>query len=156
MQLVLGQDEAVAHWVARQLGFDDPHFFGPSRAILIATGADEPMAGIVFHSYRDLYKSCDISMAAVSPRWATRGVIHALLSYPFDQLKCQRVQVTIPLKNARARRFCKGIGFVQEGIIRRGFGADHAVIMGMLDREFRSLFKGKRNVKEIAIRSRAA
>ena len=144
MKLVLGQDEAVAAWVARKIGFDDPDFFGPCKAIAVADANDVPLAGVVFSGYRDLYKSIEVSIAAESPRWATRGVIHALLSYPFDQLGCERVQVTIPLRNARAQRFCKGIGFVREGVMRRGFGSDHAVVMSMLRHEFARLFKRNR------------
>jgi RimJ/RimL family protein N-acetyltransferase len=147
VKLVLGQDAAVAAWVARKLGYDDAEFFGPCVAMAVADSDDQPLAGVVFSGYRDIYKSIEISIAAESPRWATRGIIHALLSYPFDQLGCERVHVTIPLRNKRAQRFCKGIGFVQEGVMRRGFGLDHAVVMSMLRHEFARLFKRKqRNV----------
>lgn len=145
MKLVLGQDEAVAAWVAGKLGFDDPEFFGPCKAIAVADSNDVPLAGVVFSGYRgEPFNSIEVSIASESPRWATRGIIHALLSYPFDQLGCTRVQVTIPLKNERAQRFCKGIGFVREGVARRGFGADHAVVMSMLRHEFGRLFKRSR------------
>lgn len=157
MKLVLGQDAAVAAWVARKLGFDDPEFFGPCSAILVSDDQHNALAGVVFSGYRDIYKSIEISCAADSPRWATRGVIHALLRYPFDQLGCERVQVTIPLRNERARRFCKGIGFTQEGIMRRGFGRDHAVVMSMLRHEYARLFKrNKRNEQEVQQRARRA
>ena len=157
MKLVLGQDQAVAAWVARKIGFDDPDFFGPCSAILVADNDDTALAGVVFSGFRDVYKSIEISCAADSPRWATRGVIHALLAYPFDQLGCERVQVTIPLRNERARRFCKGIGFTQEGIMRRGFGRDHAVVMSLLRHEYARLFKRKkRNVEAEEQRTRRA
>lgn len=157
MKLVLGQDDVVAHWVARKLGFDDPGFFGPAKAILVADNDDKALAGVVFHSYRELYRSIDISIAAESPRWATRGVIHALLAYPFDQLDCQRVQVTVPLKNRRAQRFAQGIGFVKEGVLRRGFGTDHAVVSSMLRHEFNRLFVRSRDRgQESTLRTRTA
>lgn len=155
MRLVLGQDKPVADWVARQLGSNEENFFGPCTAIAVVGDDDEPLAGVVFAGYRPAYQSLEISMAAVSPRWARRGVIHALLAYPFEQLKCQRVQVTIPLGNKRAQRFCKGIGFVQEGVIRRGFGREHAVVMGMLRHEFDKLF-ARKNGQEIPQRARRA
>lgn len=145
MKLVLGQDKPVADWVARQLGATEENFFGPCTAIAVVGDNDEPLAGVVFSGYRAAYRSIEISMAAVSPRWARRGVIHALLAYPFEQLNVQRAQVTIPLGNKRAQRFCRGIGFVQEGIIRKGFGDQHAVVMGMLRGEFARLFKRKKS-----------
>lgn len=157
MRLVLGQDKPVADWVARQLGYTEPNFFGPCKAIAVTGSNDEPLAGVVFNGYSPRFKTIEISMAAVSPRWARRGVIHALLAYPFDQLGCERVQVCIPLGNKRAQRFCKGLGFVQEGVIRKGFGTDHAVVMGMLRKEFARMFeRNKGNGQEKQQRTRGA
>ena len=143
MKLVLGQDDAVAAWVARKIGFDDPDFFGPCKAIAVADANDVPLAGVVFSDFREWNRSCSVSIAAESPRWATRGVIHALLSYPFDQLGCQRVTTFCRLSNARALKLCKGLGFVREGVARYGFGDEHAVVMSMLRKEFDRMFRRK-------------
>ena len=34
--------------------------------------------------------------------------------------------------NTRAIRLNEGLGFVREGLVRRGFGNDNAVILGLL------------------------
>lgn len=57
----------------------------------------------------------EISFAADSPRWATKQVVTWLLSYPFVQLKVQRVTALVKKSNRRARKLLTGIGFKEEG-----------------------------------------
>lgn len=57
----------------------------------------------------------EISFAADSPRWATKQVVTWLLSYPFVQLKTQRVTALVKKSNRRARKLLVGIGFKEEG-----------------------------------------
>lgn len=139
MKLVLGQDEAVAGWVARRLGYGED-FFGPCRSIAVVGSNDEPLAGIVYSGYRPHFRSIELSIVADSPRFATRSVIHAILAFPFLQWQCERISITCALKNKRAVRFAQGLGFVKEGIARKGFGDDHAVVLSMLRKEFDRLF----------------
>lgn len=149
MKLVLGQDEAVAGWVARKLGYGDD-FFGPCRSIAVVGPNDEPLAGIVFSGYRKHFKSIELSIAAESPRWATRGIIHAILAFPFHQWGCERVSLTTGLRNKRATKLAVGLGFTREGVARKAFGDDHAVVLSMLRPEFERLFQRKRRVVRAA------
>lgn len=134
MQLICGQDAAVAEWVRARI----PHMaggdFGPCVAIGVADEGGRLVAGAVYHGYTALPGGGDIqmSMAADSAGWARRGIIRGLLSYPFDQAGCHRVTTITPLRNARALKINKGLGFEQEGRIRRGYGDDDAIIMGLL------------------------
>ncbi|MGN6124694.1 MAG: GNAT family N-acetyltransferase [Sphingomonas oligoaromativorans] len=93
------------------------------------------LAVMVVHGYERQHGNAQISMAAASPRWASRPVIAKLLSYPFEQLRCQRITTLIPASNARAIRFNEGIGFQREGLARRGFGTEDCVILGLLAEE---------------------
>lgn len=134
MQLICGQDAAVAEWVRARI----PHMagggFGPCVAIGVADEAGALVAGAVYHGYTALPGGGDIqmSMAADSAGWARRGVIRGLLHYPFEQAGCHRVTTITPFCNARALRINKGLGFEQEGRIRRGYGDDDAIIMGLM------------------------
>jgi RimJ/RimL family protein N-acetyltransferase len=130
--MILVIDDRFGPWVAQRL--KNVRDFRDYKAIGVTDGR-EVLAAVVYHDYRPAYKSIEISMAANNPRWALRSVISALLSYPFVQLQCERITLTIPKKNRRARRFVKGIGFVEEGCARKGFGRDDAMIYGMLRRE---------------------
>jgi RimJ/RimL family protein N-acetyltransferase len=90
------------------------------------------LAVMVVHGYEPAHGNAQISMAAETPRWATRPVIAKMLAYPFEQLGCQRLTTLIPASNRRAIRFNEGLGFQREGLARRGFGIDDCVILGLL------------------------
>lgn len=125
-------DQRVGQWVASRI----PHVrsvdgFGQYRSLGIFDKADI-LAGVVFHDFNPVYRNCQVSMAADTPRWASRTVIAKLMAYPFEQLGCERVTTIIPARSARTLRFNHGIGFKMEGLCRKGFGDDDAVIMGLL------------------------
>lgn len=142
MRLVVGEDDAVAEWAVGLI----PHVptaasLGDCRAVGVANGTGL-VAACVYHRWVPEYASCEITFAASSPRWATRGLIRGLLAVPFVQYKCNRVTLTVPHDNERAVRFVRGIGFVREGAARDGFGPKrHALIYGMLRREFDRMFE---------------
>ncbi len=139
MRLVLGRDAMVAEWV----GFHIPHVgsgpaFGPCSAIGVESDAGEPLGGVVYSNYQPACRSIELSFASASPRWLTRPIICAMMRYPFDQLGCQRVTAVTPRRNKPARRFVEVFGFKREGLVRRGFGDDDAVISGLLKREWQA------------------
>lgn len=113
-QLIFGHDDRVAKWVAKRIpGMDVGSAFGPYTAIGVAADDGYPLAGFIYHRFRGF--DVEISGAAQSPRWAQRGVIHALLQYPFEQMGCVRVTMLTAKKNKRARRLIRYLGFIEEG-----------------------------------------
>ena len=60
----------------------------------------------------------------------------ALRSYPFDQLACHRLTAITPKKARAARRFLDHFGFKREGVVRRAFGEDDAIVSGLLKAEW--------------------
>lgn len=110
-------------------------------SIGVADDSGALVAGCIYHNYVEDYAGLEISFAADSPRWARRGVIRALLHYPFVQLGCRRVTTIIPSDNARAIRFNLGIGFVREGTLRHFYAPRrHGVVCGFLRSDFDRLF----------------
>lgn len=57
--------------------------------------------------------------------------------YPFVQLKLNRITGLVPATNKRALKFDLSLGFVSEGLIRKGLPGDDLVILGMLREECR-------------------
>jgi RimJ/RimL family protein N-acetyltransferase len=138
MRLVLGDDAAVAAWVAARIPqMSGSHDFGPCAAIGVVSDAGAPLGGVVFHNYQPRFRNIEVSFAADTPRWLSRRLIRGLLSYPFDQLKCQRITTLTPKRNKPAREFLNRFGFKREGVIRRGFGDDDMIISGLLAREWK-------------------
>lgn len=136
MMMICGQDVAVAAWTAAHIPHMAGGAFGPGRAIGVADSAANIVAGVVYHDYQPAFGTMQISMAAASPLWARRGVIRALLSYPFEQLRVEKLWSAIPASNTRALRFNLGIGFEREAVLVRHFGADDAIITRMFRADY--------------------
>lgn len=146
MRLAFGHDALVADWVAARI----PHVgagleFGPCAAIGAVDDQGIIRAGAVYHGYQPKFGGIEISFAKDPDVQLTRGVIGGLLRYPFEQLQCVRVTACAPLKATSTRTFLEKLGFKREGVVRLGFGKDHAVIYGMLARRewANSPFKGR-------------
>lgn len=135
--LVLGHDAEVAAWVAARIPHMAGGAFGPCAAIGVVVG-NEMVAGVVFHEFQPAHGTMMLSMAATSPRWATRGHVRGLLAYPFQQIGVHKLWTLTEAQNQRALRFNKGVGFRQEAVLRDQFGPKrHAVVCSMLAREWR-------------------
>lgn len=149
--LVLGRDKEIAEFVSRRIR---QATFGPCTTMGVIR-QNKLIGGLVFHEYVPAYKSVMVSYAFDRPSWATPSVLHSVALFVFDQLGCNRLCTLTPRKNKRSRRFVEGIGFKYEGCARKGFGADDAIIYGMLRQECRWL-KGKEDGKEHAATAAAA
>lgn len=133
MRLVFGEDARVADFVHSQI----PHMpTGFGSCVAIGVEKNEVLiAGVVFHDYRG--NDIQISCASIDKRWLTRYVIESVFRYPFVQLKCDRLTSMTPKSNVSTRKFLAGLGFKEEGNIRRGFLRDDCIVYGMLHEECR-------------------
>lgn len=130
--LVLGRDKEVSAWVAARVGIE-PVDFGHCVGIGVTDG-EEMMAGFVYHDYR--INQIEVSAAADTPRWAARSIIRELFRYPFEIAKVGRLQTVQAVGNDRARKLVEGLGFVHEGVARRGhYNGKDANVFSMLSDE---------------------
>jgi RimJ/RimL family protein N-acetyltransferase len=146
----------VSAWTAKRI----PHARGRIGNFYFAVGVvseeGKAIAGIVFSDYYPDYGTIQVSVAAETPRWATRGIVAEILSYPFFQLGAQKVWSAMPHDNTRAIRFNKGIGFKQEGILARQFGDKHAVITRMFAEDYRRIYGAKTHGEKFSSTARCA
>lgn len=159
MNLVHGHDSDVAAWVASHIPSLRGEAFGPCAAIGVTDDQGNPVAGVVFHDYQKNFATMQISMAATSPRWASRSTIRALLAYPFLQIGINKVWTATAHTNARALKFQKGIGMTQEGVMRHQFGPKiHAVMHGLTRTEYERRYfpKDTENGQKLSLRARCA
>src|SRR5262245_16917601 len=99
MRLVFGRDEAVACRVASRIPFVGERGFGPAKAIGIVAKDGRELAGVVWHDWQPEFKTIAFSIAAVSPKWATRNIIRLLLIYPFIDCDVWKVWTATPHRN---------------------------------------------------------
>ena len=127
--------------------------FGACKAIGVIGNDGSPLAGIVWHDYQPQFKTIAFSIAAVSPRWATRRIIAQLLAYPFDNVGVFKLWTATPSDNVRALRMVQGLGFTREAILAHHFGQGrHAVINRMLRPQYEKLYRAK----DVPVRSAVA
>ncbi|MCG7492465.1 GNAT family N-acetyltransferase [Thalassobius sp. Cn5-15] len=135
-QLVLRADRVVADWVAKRLSATP--WAGSFAAIgVLDKNRSGLIAGAVYHGFDG--RNVIMSIAADSPNWSRKGILKSLFHYPFNSLGCQRVTATVDESNHRSLRLCRGLGFVQEGIIRQGADDGDVVLLGLLKAECRFL-----------------
>lgn len=132
--LVYGQDEIISAWVARQLKQPDD-YFNPCRAIGIMKD-DDIIAGVIYNNqqkHQGIPFMLEMSIASVDKRWATRHNLKALFSYPFAQLRLERVNTQCDSSDKGLIMFNKRLGFKPEGLHKGALaGGGDVVSFGML------------------------
>lgn len=109
MSLLFDHSSRVKEFVGLQLDIKN---FGPSSAIGILRDG-KLVGGAVYNNFR--WPTIQISVAASSPKWASKEMIRAILRYPFVQLDCSRISAVCKETNYRIREFNARTGFIQEG-----------------------------------------
>lgn len=107
------ENDGLKAWIEQRV----PEY--KSGATTICVGVEREgklLAAVAWDGWRGT--SVEATIAADSPRWATRQTIATLLAYPFGQLACQRVTAFVRKGNKISRRFVEGIGFKLEGRMR--------------------------------------
>lgn len=144
--LLFGHSELVAQWVLERI--PDVQTFGKCEAIGVGNAETGRLyAGVVYHDYQAAFETINMSIASISPMFATRGTIRALLHYPFEQMGCNLVAAVARSTNEKSIRFLMGtgkrpgVGFKRDGILRHRFGQGvHAVTFSMTRNEFRKIY----------------
>lgn len=92
--------------------------------------------GVVYYNYEPREGNVFVHIASDNPRWFLPETARGLFSYPFIDLDCIRITAMIARRNKRCRDFTKGLGFREEGCVRKGFlKRDDLMIYGLLREE---------------------
>lgn len=138
---IYGQDARVLDFMGKHL--PDCKFNGNESTLGVEQDGGL-IAGVVFEGYTG--SSISIHVAALEGRlWLSKEFLFRVFAYPFLQLECNRVTGLVRVDNPKAQKLDEHLGFVREGVMRRGAtdGTDY-IIYGMLKEECRWLnFKGK-------------
>ena len=123
--LLTGRDATLARWAASRIPHIGPDGFGECVAVGVATGEgpdDRLWATVVYHDFNTAHERCQVSAAAVDPRWASRATLRAVLAVPFMEYGLNRIWTVFPANLNRVSGFLKAIGFTGEGTLRDHFG----------------------------------
>lgn len=142
MNLLFGHDKTVAEWVAKQANSKPP--VEPYTAFGFVSADGHLTGGCVFTGYNG--DTVELSLAGRST--ASRSAWAAIVSYVFDQLKCQRLQMHTNRRNKAVLRMLagkrgrdSGLGVRYEGVCRRFFGKDDGVLYSLTTDDLRAFRK---------------
>lgn len=143
--IVTGNDQVFGRWAVNRIDvLQDVRELGNFVAvgILSENSLDGELYGVVmYHDWNPRFKTCQMSVAARSPRWATRSNFRTLLGIAFNQYKCDKVWVAVPHKNERVIRLAEKIGFVKEATLKHHLGVGlHAVVLRMFKWDFLKIY----------------
>jgi RimJ/RimL family protein N-acetyltransferase len=101
---------------------------------------DNKIIGAIFFSNYDKH-NVFIHIAFDTPRCVSRKHIKLMFDYIFNQLNCRRTTATCDSENNRVQKLIEGVGFTQEGLIRKMVAINNkeidVIIYGMLKNECR-------------------
>ena len=89
-----------------------------------------------------------LSIAATTPRWASKQNIAAIGQWVFGQMGMKHISTVCLKSNKRSRKFTEGVGFRVEGQVRKGGNDEDMIIYGMLKEEHEDWLRKAFNVKE--------
>jgi len=126
------ENDGLKAWVEQRVS---EYKSGPFTICVGVEREGKLIAVVCWDNFRDT--SIEVTIAADSPRWATRQTIQSLLAYPFMQLKCQRVTSFVRKGNKRARRLNDGLGFKLEGRLRdAGQNLETVLLYGITRKDY--------------------
>jgi RimJ/RimL family protein N-acetyltransferase len=126
---------AVALWMVKRIP-EVVELPGGYEAVGIARDG-KLIGGLLYTNYVPCEGGGTVQMwAAGDPGWLSRRVIAMMLGYPFVQLGCHRITLTINAKNRISREISERLGFRYEGVMRQGIAiGEDMTIYGMLREE---------------------
>lgn len=126
------ENDGLKAWIEQRV----PEYRSGQMTICVGVEREGKLiAAVAWDGWRGT--SVEVTIAADSPRWATRQTVTSLLCYPFMQLKCQRVTSFVRKGNKRARRLNDGLGFKLEGRLRdAGPNLETVLLYGITRKDF--------------------
>lgn len=128
MRVVVGRDFEVATFVG---GILEEAFSPPYVTIGVASHG-RLVGGAVFNGFT----GSDVELTIAGFGILSRGVMRAFAHYAFEQAGCRRVSMTVRTSNHLVHRLAGRCGFKIEGVKRRAYGNEDAILYGLLPEDF--------------------
>lgn len=134
-RLIYDRTSELCEWAALQIGRAEP-FSADSHAIGLA--ADGRLRAVGVYNTLSIIDGHFSLASDRQPGWLTRAYLVALFTYPFIQLRKERMTAVVDVSNRDSLRLTRHLGFREEGRMREAApdGGDR-IMFGMLRRECR-------------------
>ena len=129
--------EGLCQWVGARIPHAHNLAFDPNAvAIGVVSDVGNLVAGVVFNTYIPDDSTIQVHLAADNPLWCRGNIIRDILAYPFYQLSVNKVWGATPIDMEHVLSVNRKMGFVREAVLRYHVAGKHAVITGMLRKEY--------------------
>ena len=96
---------------------------------------------VVYHDWQPRAGTVQLSMAAETPRWVSRGTVGRILGLaferPWDSGPVRKVWVAVPSESPRVVAFNAALGLKREATLRHHYADGvHAVVLSIMRREW--------------------
>jgi RimJ/RimL family protein N-acetyltransferase len=109
--------------------------FEPKSCVCISSlGENGTILGVVVFD-RFTETGVELSVASVSPKFLSRRFLDVVFHYAFVTAQKNRVTSVIECDNTAAIKLNKGLGFIEEGVLKEWYGKKDGIILRMLKSE---------------------
>ena len=133
-------DREIVQWLEERIPYVTD--LGLARGIAFRRRNGDGAARIVYAGAFNEFRGRDIQYHAAcdDPSILTRSRIKLLFQYPFEHLGVERISCVIASGNLRSRKVVEGLGWRQEGVIRKYYSnTEDGILCGILKEECRWL-----------------
>jgi RimJ/RimL family protein N-acetyltransferase len=124
------ENPLVAQWLAKRMGG------GLGGQTLAVMDGNKLVGALAYFNYR--HPNIEVAFLCEDYRWAlNRDSIVEALSYPFVQLKCNRITAVVERKNKVGRKMVQRLGFKEEGMLRKAGPKGDMFIYGLLPEDLK-------------------
>lgn len=114
----------MCQWVEKGIyGFTNG-YDGTSKAIGYVID-DQLVAAVIYSNFASRqdgsFFNLEMGIFSIDKRWCNRHYLNAVFAFPFIQLGLERVQTVCSSEDEGVIMFNKRLGFVQEGVHRKGW-----------------------------------
>ncbi len=121
-ELLIGHDEAVAKFVAQFAPVERPEWRAPYWAFGVLKENGSLVAGAVFSDWKPDFKTLEFSGAVISSHGVSTQIVTAIGGFVFGELQAYRLFARTEVKNRRAEKLLRHLGFTQEAVQGHHYG----------------------------------
>lgn len=125
--------DAVLEWIAKQT--HEYGRFGGGTAIGIERGG-KLVGGVAYCDWNGVNVVCHVASDG-SKMWMTKEYLRIIFDYPFEQLKCKRITVSVGEGNSDSRKFVRKLGFELEARLSSAHPTGDLLIFAMFKQNCR-------------------
>ena len=131
MRCITNDSKRITAWASKHL---DGMQWGASQCFGYELDG-ELIGAVIFTEYSG--NDMHVTVVTTNPIWWTRRNIRTMYDYVWNQCGCVRLSALCKESNTKSQKLLRGLGFQQEGRLRKYFNPEDGIVFGQLRSECR-------------------